>query len=212
MASATKDKADKADNDEKAMATDVIAPGADDDEGGEKPQQQQPPQKSAERGVREGGFFHIYKRGQGYWTRMGTAAAALLIAALVVNFLWVNLPVWLRPMFDNSEAIVDLKEKALAAQHAATLARNWTLGICAGFLVVYAAVCFWAMNKPQNVDFLIATDSEMKKVNWTSRKELWGSTKVVIIFMFLIAFILFGFDVIFGYFFYFITVLKSRPF
>ena len=43
------------------------------------------------------------------------------------------------------------------------------------------------MNKPTNVDFLIATDSEMKKVNWTSRKELIGSTKVVIIFMFLIA-------------------------
>ena len=43
------------------------------------------------------------------------------------------------------------------------------------------------MNKPTNVDFLIATDSEMKKVNWTSRKELIGSTKVVIVFMFLIA-------------------------
>jgi len=209
MASATKDKAD---NDEKAMATDVIAPGADDDEGGEKPQQQQPPQKSAERGARDGGFFHIYKRGQGYWTRMGTAAAALVIAALVVNFLWVNLPVWLRPMFDNSEAITDLNQKAAVAQHAAAFARNWTLGICSGFLVVYAIVMFWLMNKPQNVDFLIATDSEMKKVNWTSRKELWGSTKVVIIFMFLIAFILFGFDVIFGYFFFFITVLKSRPF
>ena len=47
------------------------------------------------------------------------------------------------------------------------------------------------MNKPSNVDFLIATDSEMKKVNWTSRKELIGSTKVVIIFMFLIALFLF---------------------
>src|SRR3712207_7866772 len=43
------------------------------------------------------------------------------------------------------------------------------------------------MNKPANVDFLIATDSEMKKVNWTSRRELIGSTKVVIVFMFLIA-------------------------
>ena len=43
------------------------------------------------------------------------------------------------------------------------------------------------MNKPSNVDFLIATDSEMKKVNWTSRKELIGSTKVVIFFMFVIA-------------------------
>ena len=46
------------------------------------------------------------------------------------------------------------------------------------------------MNKPSNVDFLVATDREMKKVNWTSRKDLIGSTKVVIVFMFLIALIL----------------------
>jgi preprotein translocase subunit SecE len=68
------------------------------------------------------------------------------------------------------------------------------------------------MNKPANADFLIATDSEMKKVNWTSRKELIGSTKVVIVFMFLIAMLLFLFDIIFGYLFYFMGVLKSSPF
>src|SRR3712207_9446120 len=68
------------------------------------------------------------------------------------------------------------------------------------------------MNKPANVDFLIATDSEMKKVNWTSRRELIGSTKVVIVFMFLIAAFLFVIDVVFSYFFYMIDVLKSSPF
>jgi preprotein translocase SecE subunit len=68
------------------------------------------------------------------------------------------------------------------------------------------------MNKPSNVDFLIATDSEMKKVNWTSRKDLIGSTKVVIIFMFLIAFFLFVIDVVFSYFFFLIGVLRSSPF
>ena len=52
----------------------------------------------------------------------------------------------------------------------------------------------------------------MKKVNWTSRRELIGSTKVVIIFMFLIAFLLFAFDIVFGYLFYFLNVLKSKPF
>ena len=39
----------------------------------------------------------------------------------------------------------------------------------------------------------------MKKVNWTTRKELIGSTKVVILFMFFIALLLFVFDMIFGY-------------
>jgi len=70
---------------------------------------------------------------------------------------------------------------------------------------------WYLMNKPSNADFLIATDSEMKKVNWTSRKELIGSTKVVILFMFLIAILLFVIDILFGYLFYGITVLKSPP-
>ena len=39
----------------------------------------------------------------------------------------------------------------------------------------------------------------MKKVNWTSRAEIFGSTKVVIVFMFLVAAVLlFAFDLLFG--------------
>jgi len=68
------------------------------------------------------------------------------------------------------------------------------------------------MNKPKNVDFLIATDSEMKKVNWTTRKELIGSTQIVILFMFLIAMFLFAFDVVFQYLFWLLNILKSPPF
>ena len=68
------------------------------------------------------------------------------------------------------------------------------------------------MNKPSNVDFLIATDSEMKKVNWTTRKELIGSTKVVIFFVILISLILFLLDLLFGYFFQMIKVLEFGPF
>ena len=41
-------------------------------------------------------------------------------------------------------------------------------------------LCFWIMNKPRVVDFLIATESEMRKVNWPNKKELVGSTWVVI--------------------------------
>jgi preprotein translocase subunit SecE len=68
------------------------------------------------------------------------------------------------------------------------------------------------MNKPSHVDFLIATDSEMKKVNWTTRAELMGSTKVVIFFVLLISAFLFMLDVIFGYFFQLIKVLEFGPF
>ena len=84
--------------------------------------------------------------------------------------------------------------------------------ISAVFLALYALLIWRVTNKPDNVDFLIATDSEMKKVNWTSRKELIGSTKVVIVFMFLIAFFLFAIDIGFSYFFFLIKVLKNSPF
>jgi len=177
-------------------------------ERGEKP----PPPVATSLRDGGGGFFHIYKPGQGYWTRMGTALCALLIAILIIYFLYKQLPSWLIPSFDRSATITDVNAKVAAANRAVKLARDTTIGICAGVLIGYGLLVFWLMNKPANADFLIATDSEMKKVNWTSRKELMGSTKVVIIFMFLIAFLLFAFDILFGYLFYFMGVLKTKPF
>ncbi len=185
MASTTTDK------DEKSMASEIVAPGADEPRD-EKPKG--PPPRS-ERTEEQGGFFHIYKKGQGYWTRMGTAAAAALIAALTSHFLYRELPVWL------TNLRVDVER-----------ARTLSIFIIAAFLAGFALLVFRLMNKPSHADFLIATDGEMKKVNWTSRRELIGSTKVVIIFMFFIAFILFAIDIIFGYFFQLINVLDTGPF
>ena len=91
-------------------------------------------------------------------------------------------------------------------------ARQIAIATSVGFFAAFGFFAWRMMNKPSNVDFLIATDSEMKKVNWTSRKELMGSTKVVIIFMFLIAFLLFAFVIFFGYLFYFMGVRKTKPF
>jgi preprotein translocase SecE subunit len=82
------------------------------------------------------------------------------------------------------------------------------LGISLGIVVVGSILAWWIMNKPGSVDFLIATDSEMKKVNWTTRAALIGSTKVVILFMFGIAIILFTLDLIFNTVFYAIRVLN----
>ena len=141
----------------------------------------------------DAGFFTIYKRGQGYWTRMGTALGAALIAFLFAEFTWGRLKV-------------------------AVSVYRWPLNTWAMLAIaggVFAALMLFAwrmMNKPSNVDFLIATDSEMKKVNWTTRKELIGSTKVVIFFMILISAILFFLDVLFGYFFHVIKVLEFGPF
>lgn len=131
-------------------------------------------------------FFAIYKKGQGYWTRMLTAAGTLLVLCLTAQFLY-------------SQVMATVVDK------------NVRLGVAAGIVAAGAVLAWYIMNKPGSVDFLIATDSEMKKVNWTSREQLIGSTKVVILFMFLIAFFLFGIDILFGYFFYFIDVLKHKP-
>ena len=87
--------------------------------------------------------------------------------------------------------------------------KHVALGISLVFLAAYVAWAFWYTNKPSTVDFLVATDSEMKKVNWTTRKELIGSTKIVILFMFLIAIYLFVCDLLFGGFFKLIHVLRT---
>jgi preprotein translocase subunit SecE len=159
------------------------------------------------------GFFTIYKSGQGYWTRMGTAAAAALLALLTTGFLYRELPVPLTSAFTPSNLdSLSSAARAAAVIHATLLAERATLAICCAFLIGFAILTFLLMNKPTNADFMIATDSEMKKVNWTSRKELIGSTKVVIVFMFMIAFLLFGLDVVFGYFFKLLTVLQAGPF
>ena len=192
---------------EKQMASDAIAPDADDRDERPQPQHHEP-------AAEHGGFFHIYKKGQGYWTRMGSAAAAALIAALCIQFLYTHLNVWLYPAFDPTphlSADVTPEVRTAAIAHAQSLTKLTNLGCCAAFLLAYGLLVFFLLNKPDYADFLIATDSEMKKVNWTSRRELFGSTKVVIGFMFLIAALLFIFDLFFGYLFYFMNVLKSRP-
>ena len=132
---------------------------------------------------------------------MGTAGGALLLIALLARFIYISL---------NARTKLD-----------------WVLGpsgvevpgfpkikliITAIFCAVSAGVAWFYLNKPKVVDFFIATESEMKKVNWTSRKELLGSTKVVIGFMFITAAILFLIDVFFGYLFHFIRVLNYGPF
>ncbi|MDP6045583.1 MAG: preprotein translocase subunit SecE, partial [Phycisphaerae bacterium] len=54
------------------------------------------------------------------------------------------------------------------------------------------------VNRPRNADFLIATEGEMKKVSWSGKKEIIGSTKVVIVTTLMIAMLLFGVDILFG--------------
>jgi preprotein translocase subunit SecE len=134
-------------------------------------------------------FFAIYKKGHGYWTRMGTAIGAGLLGVLIAFELYSQIPTFLHGTQQHDKRIAFI--------------------VAAVFLIAYSIFAFWYTNKPSTVEFLIATDSEMKKVNWTTRKELIGSTKVVIAFMFIIAMFLFTCDLLFGSFFHLIGVLKT---
>ena len=59
----------------------------------------------------------------------------------------------------------------------------------------------WAVNSPGPCEFFIATESELKKVNWSSKKELIGSTKVVVTVVLLLAGFLFAVDLFFTWLF-----------
>ncbi len=131
----------------------------------------------------------IYKKGQGYWTRLMTAIALGLIVLLGVVWMW-DLLATVRVGFAQ------------------------TVYVQAGAAVVVIAVFGWLGYylvglKPKVVDFMIATEGEMKKVSWSDRKELIGSTKVVIFFTALMATLLFMVDMIFMTFFNTIGVLRG---
>lgn len=82
---------------------------------------------------------------------------------------------------------------------------------CAGAVLLLGFVLiYWFTGVGRKTgEFLIATDGEMKKVNWSTMKEIRGSTIVVIVSAFLIAGILFSIDWIFAQFFRWIDVLQT---
>ncbi len=137
-----------------------------------------------------GSLFKPYKPGQGFWTRLGTGIGAGLIILFTVQFLYKRLPVWTPLGLDD-----------------------WGLyAVLAVFALMLSGVAWWLINRPRHAEFLINTDGEMKKVSWPSKRELWGSTKVVIVFMFFMGAMLFGYDLIFGLVFWFIDIMKIPPF
>jgi len=74
--------------------------------------------------------------------------------------------------------------------------RIYMQAVTAAIIMLVGAVIIYAYVgvKPAPVDFLIATDGEMKKVNWGTRKVILDSTYVVIGATFLIAGLIYIFD------------------
>lgn len=129
--------------------------------------------------------FRVYKPGQGNYVRWGTAAGAGVIAVAGAMFVRDQLPAFVG---DNQLAL--------------------TL-IPVGVILILGYLIWWLVGRHEGVvNFMIATEGEMKKVNWSSRREVWGATKVVIVTVFALAGVLFVVDIFFMLVFSSIGVLK----
>ncbi len=150
----------------------------------------EPPRPAAAPAPARGGGvspFRVLKHGQGIHVRWGTAVGAGVLAVALANFVWSRLQLF------------------------AFVERNFFIRAGVPVLVLVAAAwfIFWLVGRsPRVVDFMIATEGEMKKVNWSTRKEVWGATKVVIVTVLSLAILLFVVDMLFIFFFAGIHVLK----
>lgn len=134
-------------------------------------------------------FFEIYKPGQGYYTRMATAIGAGMLILGAFNFIYNRLKGVLPDASWTLWVILPVPAVIVAG-----------LGLVAFYFI--------GVNRT-SCDFLIATEGEMKKVSWSSRNELIGSTKVVIAVTFFLGALLFAVDYGFIWFFRLIGVLRS---
>ncbi len=128
------------------------------------------------------GFFAVYKPGQGYYTRLGTAIGGGAIVVFGAHYVYGQLGRF-------SPAV--------------------EMGVPSILLAVLGVVLFWiaGSNRKSN-DFFIATEGEMKKVSWSTKKEVIGSTKVVLAFTFMMALFLGVVDAAFMVVFSFVDVLQ----
>jgi preprotein translocase subunit SecE len=137
-----------------------------------------------------GSGLRMYKPGQGYYTRLCTAIGAGVMIAWGAFFLQEELSGW---MTQGTPYYFPVQ-----------------YGVAVGFILALGALTYWVvgLNRKAN-DFFIATEGEMKKVNWSTRQEVVRSTKVVIVSVVLMGVFLFVADVLFMEFFSAIKVLQT---
>ncbi|MCA9284514.1 MAG: preprotein translocase subunit SecE [Phycisphaerales bacterium] len=131
----------------------------------------------------------VYKSGQGYWTRIMTAIAGGLIVLLGAYWLW--------DLFRN------VSFGGIQPIYIAAAAAIVVVAVFGGLVYYLVGV------KPGSVDFLIATEGEMKKVNWSTRQQIIGSTWVVIGLTAFLAIFVFLFDRVFFFLFVWLKVLDA---
>jgi len=132
----------------------------------------------------------IYKKGQGYYVRLCSAIALGVIALMGGKWVWDMLPNTTLPGVE--EAVYTQMVGSLLFVGVLSLLGLWLIG-----------------TRRRSVDFMIAVEGEMKKVNWSTRREVMGSTWVVILLTIFVAFFCFVWDLVFNTFFQTINVLET---
>lgn len=85
----------------------------------------------------------------------------------------------------------------MAFLEVAILSSMGARGIIAGLICAAGAwFAFRVVNWPTFADFLISVESEMVKVSWPSKAETYSSTLVVLTMFFLLAALIFLFDMV----------------
>jgi len=83
-------------------------------------------------------------------------------------------------------------------------------GVAILVVVICGLIGYYLLGrKPKLVDFMIATEGEMRKVNWSTRREVLGSTVLVILLTLFIAIFCQIADLTFSAFFQWADVLQS---
>ena len=98
----------------------------------------------------------IYKPGQGKYTRLWTGLVVGVIAALGCWRLY---------------ELLEARVESLVVVMVVPVAVFVGLGV----------LIYWLVNKPSVADFMIAAEGELKKVSWSSRREIMVSTIIVIV-------------------------------
>jgi len=135
-----------------------------------------------------GSPLRIFKPGQGGYVRWGTAAGCAVIAIAGAHFVYDQMARFTTDLW-------------------------WRVLLPVAILVVLGYLVFRLVGQSKAaVNFMIATEGEMKKVNWSSRKEVFGATRVVIVMVMALAFFLFVMNIAFILLFRSIKVLKIPVF
>ena len=143
--------------------------------------------------VSQPGFFAslvqtgLYKRTQGRIARQVTFAVFAIGFAMAAWRMYSTEPFGFNDWFSGAKLLFP------------------GLLLLGGFWLGYRIV-----NMPKFADFLIAVEAEMNKVSWPSKQELLRSSIVVIFVIFIMAAILFGYDIVWRFIFQFLGVVYKE--